>query len=148
MPVSLCLLEHTSSWASGASCSQALDGEDGLLKAQENSAWVPPYNRERAKLQKHHQWCGHHHVRCFSTSTHWCRREEDSRSIIHTGWVEESYSSRSDTKMLSLSDSGAEGNPSALAHATRRQKYQSSRARYEGQRYLDEILGQVAAVQS
>lgn len=48
--------------------------------------------------------------------------------------------------MLSLLDSEAEGNPSALVHATRRQKYQSSRARSDGQRYPDEILGQVALV--
>lgn len=38
------------------------------------------------------------------------------------------------------------GNPSALMHATRRQKYQSSRARSDGQRYPDKILGQMAFV--
>lgn len=48
--------------------------------------------------------------------------------------------------MPSLLDSGAEGNPSALVHAMRRQKYQSSRARSDGQRYPDEDLGQVAFV--
>lgn len=85
-PVSLYLLEHTSSWASGASCSQDSDGEDGLLKLQENSAWVAPDSRERAELQKHHQWCGHHQVSGFSISTQQCRRAAESRSTIHTGW--------------------------------------------------------------
>lgn len=107
-PVSLYLLEHTSSWASGASCSRDSDGEDGLLKLQENSAWVAPDSRERAELQKHHQRCGHHQVSGFSTSTQRCRRAAESRSTIHTGWVEESYRSRNDTKMLSRLDSGAE----------------------------------------
>lgn len=70
----------------------------------------------------------------------------ESRSTIHTRWAEESYHSRNDTKTLSLLDSRAEWNPSALVHAMRRQKYQSTHARSDGQRYPDKILSQVAFV--
>lgn len=87
-------------------------------------------------------------VRCCSTSAHWGRRTGESSSTIH-GWVEKALTAEITPKPCPLWR--AEGNPSALVHAVRRQEYQSSRARSDGQRYPSEILGQVAlaaAVQS
>lgn len=143
MPVSLYSLECPSSWASRASCSQTSDGGDGLGEVQENSARVPPEHRERAKVQKPHQCYGHCQVRCCSTSAHWGRTAADSRSTFHR-WVEKALMAEMTPKLCPSWT--AEGNPSALVHATRREKHQSSRARSDGQRYPDEILGQVAFV--